>query len=392
MAISTATTPATVFVGALTINTEDATKSGSGVFRRSLSFDSAASAASAASSTGDNAWIAVGNVGGAGPTDLDGDAMPKDRMALLPHPTEASTLFVAGNGDTIAYRVNWQSGSWTDMTGADTADNSAPHCDCRNFHWSADSKELYLVSDGGIFGRTGAESAKGGVWRSMNGDIGVMEFLTAHWDAGLDRWVGGAQDNDVQAGAPHSKKGSVAQGFVFGDGTVTKIDNTQTPARLFGARQFLGSKADDDRRQRRQRRQRQRRRRNSERNHNSLDEGGEDEEDDDDDIPPGLQFLQGYPGTLVPIPLDDFGFAPENFPYFAHPYELNTQVPTEFTFWALAAHGQKGGFWVVDLPPNITRKEQIQPARYLRSSYGGSVLTFVAGGVRTSCMRHSDES
>ena len=389
MAISTATTPATVFVGALTINTEDATKSGSGVFRRSLSFDSAASAASA---TGDNAWIAVGNVGGAGPTDLDGDAMPKDRMALLPHPTEASTLFVAGNGDTIAYRVNWQSGSWTDMTGADTADNSAPHCDCRNFHWSADSKELYLVSDGGIFGRTGAESAKGGVWRSMNGDIGVMEFLTAHWDAGLDRWVGGAQDNDVQAGAPHSKKGSVAQGFVFGDGTVTKIDNTQTPARLFGARQFLGSKADDDRRQRRQRRQRQRRRRNSERNHNSLDEGGEEEEEEEDDIPPGLQFLQGYPGTLVPIPLDDFGFAPENFPYFAHPYELNTQVPTEFTFWALAAHGQKGGFWVVDLPPNITRKEQIQPARYLRSSYGGSVLTFVAGGVRTSCMRHSDAS
>lgn len=120
--------------------------------------------------------------------------------------------------------------------------------------------------------------------------------------------------------------------------------------------------------------------------------GGEEEEEDDDDIPPGLQFLQGYPGTLVPIPLDDFGFAPENFPYFAHPYELNTQVPTEFTFWALAAHGQKGGFWVVDLPPNITRKEQIQPARYLRSSYGGSVLTFVAGGVRTSCMRHSDES
>ena len=41
----------------------------------------------------------------------------------------------------------------------------------------------------------------------------------------------------------------------------------------------------------------------------------------------------------------------------------------------------KGGFYVVDLPPNITSKDQIQPARYLRSSFGSSVLTFVAGGV-----------
>ena len=104
------------------------------------------------------------------------------------------------------------------------------------------------------------------------------KFLTAHWDAGLDRWVGGAQDNDVQAGAPHSGKGSISQGFVFGDGTVTKIDNTQTPARLFGARQFLGSKEDDDRRRQRQRRQRR---------------GEEKDGDEDEDIPPGLQFLQG---------------------------------------------------------------------------------------------------
>ena len=173
LAISTAEDPPMVFVGALTIDTQDSTKSGSGIFRRPLT-GLLLGAGNNDTGGGGGEWIAVGNTGGTGPTDLDGDAMPKDRMALLPHPTEAATLFVAGNGDDIAYRVNWQTGTWADMTGADTADNSAPHCDCRNFHWSADGKELYLVSDGGIFGRKGAESV-GGSWRSMNGDIGVME-------------------------------------------------------------------------------------------------------------------------------------------------------------------------------------------------------------------------
>jgi hypothetical protein len=129
---------------------------------------------------------------------MDDDAMPKDRMAVLAHPTIPTMLFVAGNGGKVAYRVNRDTGEWVDMTIDDTADNSAPHCDCRNFHWG-DDDELYLVSDGGIFGRRGP-SAPGGSWRSLNGDIGVMEFLSAHWDVGLDRWVGGAQDNDVQAG------------------------------------------------------------------------------------------------------------------------------------------------------------------------------------------------
>jgi hypothetical protein len=61
---------------------------------------------------------------------------------------------------------------------------------------------------------------------------------------------------------------------------------------ILQARQFLGSKDEDNRRRRRRRR--------------SQDKGGEH---DDDGNPPGLSFLQGYPGTLVPIPLEEFGFA-----------------------------------------------------------------------------------
>ena len=37
-----------------------------------------------------------------------------------------------------------------------------------------------------------------GRWRSLNGDIGAMEFYSAHWDAAGKRWIGGAQDDDVQ--------------------------------------------------------------------------------------------------------------------------------------------------------------------------------------------------
>ena len=110
------------------------------------------------------------------PSNLDDDAMPKDRMALVADKTDPTMLFVAGNGDQIAYRVDWKAGRWTAMTEDDTADHSAPHCDCRNFFWSPKGSELLLVSDGGIFARAGASKA-GGRWRSANGDIGMSGGL-----------------------------------------------------------------------------------------------------------------------------------------------------------------------------------------------------------------------
>ena len=115
---------------------------------------------------------------------LDDDAMPKDRMALLPHPTDSATLFVAGNGDKIAFRVDVPTAAWTTMTDdKDTVDGSAPHCDCRNFAWDAASESLLLVSDGGIFRREQPAAAGKGKWVSSNGDFGGMEFLSATWDA-----------------------------------------------------------------------------------------------------------------------------------------------------------------------------------------------------------------
>ena len=48
--------------------------------------------------------------------------------------------------------------------------------------------------------------------------------------------------DDVQAAVPHatSHTDQAAFGFVFGDGTVTAVDASEEPARLFGSRQFLG--------------------------------------------------------------------------------------------------------------------------------------------------------
>jgi hypothetical protein len=143
--------------------------------------------------------------------------MPKDRMGMLLDPDDSSILYVAGNGGHIAYRVDVQSGAWSDLVDADTSDGSEPHCDCRNFGWDPATKSLLLVSDGGVFMRSQPKK-KGGKWRSLNGVIGAMEFLTAVWDARLDRWAGGAQDNSVQVAPPHAASTAVSIGVVGGDG------------------------------------------------------------------------------------------------------------------------------------------------------------------------------
>jgi hypothetical protein len=103
-----------------------------------------------------------------------------------------------------------------------------------------------LVSDGGVFERDQPRSNLAlGRWRSINGNIGAMEFLTAHWDAKGARWVGGAQDNDVQVAPEHCTSQSTALGINFGDGTMTAVDNSVTPTRLYGTTQFYGQRDDD---------------------------------------------------------------------------------------------------------------------------------------------------
>ena len=240
---------------------------------------------------------------------LDDDGMPKDRAALLPDPSSAGTLFVAGNGGDVVYRVDVASGTWTSMLGNDTADGSAPHVDCRHLAWDAARKALILTSDGGMFMRSSPNTAGAGRWTSLNGDIKEMEFLSVAYDAENMRWIAGAQDNDVQV----SKQGVAhATGVVLGDGTVVAADNTLSPPRLFGARQFLGVGPADAAR--------------------GPGEGGGD--DDDGDLGAGLMFVQGE-DVQVGIDLGDLGFgAPTCLPFFVSPFTLSRSTPQTVVFWA----------------------------------------------------------
>lgn len=326
----------TAYLGGLTVNQSDPTSTATLIFTRTLP-----------SSKPDATWMPLPNQ-----RKMDDDAMPKDRMALLPSPTDPSILYVAGNGEHIAFRVTLPEGNWTSLTREDTMDNSAPHCDCRSLSFNPDLNELVLTSDGGVFARS-APSAPGGQWRSLNGDIGGMEMLSAQWDATLDRWIAGAQDNDVQLAPPGTTGDSMSYGVVMGDGTVTAVDNTVMPARLFGARQCLG--------------------------------GGPADNGIGDDNDAGLVFVEGdSPRLRVGIDLGDLGFEdPQCFPYFNQPYGLNTQAPTNLVFWAncsvRASEGATSGWYELTIPHGTNSSTQLKPPTFLAPTEG-EVYSFVAGG------------
>ena len=77
----------TIFLGALTVNPSVLSDTASAIFSRSLSD------LLRGDNGGTEGWRRVAG----GPARLDLDGMPKDRMALLVHPHDESTLFVAGN-------------------------------------------------------------------------------------------------------------------------------------------------------------------------------------------------------------------------------------------------------------------------------------------------------
>ena len=114
-----------------------------------------------------------------------------------------------------------------------TTHNPGPHSDCRNYYWEPEGGNLILLSDGGAFLRT-QPAAKGGSWRSLQGDIGAMELVSASYDPITKSWVGGAQDNSVQLAGPNADAKTRAVAIVGGDGTFTAVDSTVSPSRFYG--------------------------------------------------------------------------------------------------------------------------------------------------------------
>lgn len=360
------------FVGALTVNRTFTPDTNSAIFHRPLSDLSA--------TPGSGAWARV-----AGGPNLEQDAMPKDKMALLAHPEDESILFVAGNAGSATYRVDWARGSWASMMADDTSDGYEPHVDCRNYYFSRG--ELLLVSDGGTFARERPE-AKGGRWRSLNGDLGAMEFVHVSWDAHAGRWVGGAQDNCAQVAPPGASPTAASTCVVNGDGTVTAADNSVEPARLYSTVQFLGvgGPMEDEAERERGGRERVGRERVGREHDEGAAKGGAQRfvtaSEVDEDC--SFCFVQG--ARKVGIPLARWfsrerGFPDQPFPFFIHPYKLHANTPSTLVLWAAAGGGEPAGWWSLEVPPNTTSGEQLSPPAFVCDSAGGEIYDFVAGGV-----------
>lgn len=320
------------------------------------------------------------------PMRLDQDSMPKDRMALFGDPEMSDMLYVVGNAEALAWRVNVTTDTWEQLwDGPEVVDQSIPHGDCRNLAWqysvsqdgenASRSGHLLLVSDGGLFARIQPRSP-GGRWVSLNGDYSGLELVSAKYDWVDDRYVAGAQDNCAIVTKINATSRDVGLGFVDGDGTVTAVDSNARPSRLFGTTQFLGvGRIDDDPREKSRR-------------------GGYD--DKEDDGCGGLCMVQGE--QYIRIPIRDYFPDPSLFPFFVHPYVLNAQDPTRLNIWVNGSslnimedgdgindeshyHKNYGAFFEFHISYTVKETKDIgAPTRLLETPPGAMILDFVSGG------------
>ena len=314
-----------LILGALTVDPQDRFSVGSALFWRAL--DGPGSDTVTDSS---GVWTAL-----RGPVaSLEDDGMPKDRMALLVDPDDPQILYVAGNGERVAWRGKWADDTWESLLD-DVGAAGEPHVDCRNFAWDEAAGNLLLMSDGGMFVREQPRE-KGGRWLSANGNIAAMEFLSANLDPATGVWVGGAQDNCVQVGSPG---GGEALGVLFGDGTATAVDygGAGRKARFFGSTQFLG------------------------------------------DLSAILLDDNNSP-RVVSLGVERFFPGAQAFPYFYHPMTLNRAQPQRLVTWANGsfAKGERPpGFYEFNVPDDFGPGDQVSEPNLLGIVEG--VYEIVAG-------------
>ena len=317
---------------------------------------------------------------------VDNDFAARDRMAIFVQPDDDSILYMAGNGGYLIYRIDWRrslnqppctvnqtSGTcynasvdptiWQGMFNTpfqnDTIDAQFPHVDFRNFAWDSDTASLLVVSDGGVYVRF-LPNTSSGWWRGYNGNLGTFEYISISYDVKLDRWAAGAQDNNVHISQPncvaHAKENSIC--WTGGDGTMTTVDNSVTPARLFGADQFASGL--------------------------SFVQSNETTVNATDNATPVHIASRGFPARNSPNPMTQQSV----MPFFQSPFSVNFGNPSSICFWANVSINHANG--LMDGPGIFC--EDVMPVNGSNASlamptYGYNIIDFVAGGTINGSLR-----
>jgi hypothetical protein len=151
--------------------------------------------------------------------------------AFAADPSDPSVLFISGDaGDGCNASVFRYSGTAWESVVCDGAHGTSPHSDSRNMAFDAKG-DLLQTNDGGIFRLSNPNNANTRKWVSVNGNLGVTEFLSVAYDPLSKVVFGGTQDNgtviQLALGTAPGTGGLTWFEFMGGDGSVVGVDADQ---------------------------------------------------------------------------------------------------------------------------------------------------------------------
>jgi hypothetical protein len=196
-----------------------------------------------------NTWTSMGV-----PQDANGPILTDQgnlNLSLLADPNDPTVLFVGGQSQVNAQVTGTWSGrhlrgqfnattgqtTWTSLDGM--VPLNAVHADSRNMVFDPNGNILE-VDDGGIY-RLSNPNSVAPSWRSVNGNLRVIEFTSIAYDSVNGIVFGGSQDNgSPQQDSPGNRTWTDLSG---GDGQIVQVDNTSLPGQSihYSSSQFLGN-------------------------------------------------------------------------------------------------------------------------------------------------------
>jgi hypothetical protein len=179
------------------------------------------------SSDGGTSWTALASP----PAGLDAGGGFAENFQLQADPSHAGVVYLDGQAATGIFRYDPAgAGSWVQINGGGTANNTSPHTDSRDLKFLGNNT-LLESDDGGIYALNNPTNAAANDWNSFNGNLDDFEFYSVAYDPVNQVIAGGTQDN----GSPYqSAPGSTTfYDLTGGDGQATQIDSTSSSGKVF---------------------------------------------------------------------------------------------------------------------------------------------------------------